>query len=216
MTKIMQSALSPLSLPMTHVLYIKLLVRTSHPQHTSGKKFLIKTFRMTTGDSKIPFLLLLSSSPFLRTSQRLSSFDLYVGETFSNQLQAVFTLAVGLIIGFTASWKISLVVIATFPINVCIWMKSCRFLKKKSFQSSEIFKFFPFLALIDFTILPLLWHRSRQVRCAWPSGQGSTSMKVMRNCLKKKRRNVRTTLSNHSIYSNMYFKLLTLSHTPHS
>jgi ATP-binding cassette subfamily B (MDR/TAP) protein 1 len=40
------------------------------------------------------------------------------GETFSNQLQAVFTLAVGLIIGFTASWKITLVVMATFPINI--------------------------------------------------------------------------------------------------
>jgi ABC-type multidrug transport system fused ATPase/permease subunit len=40
------------------------------------------------------------------------------GETFSNQLQAVFTLLVGLIIGFTASWKITLVVIATFPINI--------------------------------------------------------------------------------------------------
>jgi ATP-binding cassette subfamily B (MDR/TAP) protein 1 len=40
------------------------------------------------------------------------------GETFSNQLQALFTLAAGLIIGFTASWKITLVVIATFPINI--------------------------------------------------------------------------------------------------
>lgn len=40
------------------------------------------------------------------------------GETLSNQMQAVFTLAVGLIIGFTASWKISLVVMATFPINI--------------------------------------------------------------------------------------------------
>jgi ATP-binding cassette subfamily B (MDR/TAP) protein 1 len=40
------------------------------------------------------------------------------GETFSNQLQAIFTLMVGLIIGFTASWKITLVVIATFPINI--------------------------------------------------------------------------------------------------
>ena len=45
-------------------------------------------------------------------------YTMYVGETFSNQLQAVFTLAIGLIIGFSASWKISLVVIATFPINV--------------------------------------------------------------------------------------------------
>ena len=40
------------------------------------------------------------------------------GETLSNQLQALFTLAVGLVIGFTASWKVSLVVIATFPINI--------------------------------------------------------------------------------------------------
>ena len=40
------------------------------------------------------------------------------GETFSNQLQACFTLLVGLIIGFTASWKITLVVLATFPINI--------------------------------------------------------------------------------------------------
>jgi ABC-type multidrug transport system fused ATPase/permease subunit len=40
------------------------------------------------------------------------------GETFSNQLQACFTLLVGLVIGFTASWKITLVVLATFPINI--------------------------------------------------------------------------------------------------
>lgn len=40
------------------------------------------------------------------------------GETFSNQLQAMFTLTVGLIIGFTASWQISLVVLATFPLNI--------------------------------------------------------------------------------------------------
>ena len=54
-------------------------------------------------------------------SSLIPSFHVDVGETFSNQLQAVFTLAIGLIIGFTASWKISLVVIATFPINVCTY-----------------------------------------------------------------------------------------------
>ena len=40
------------------------------------------------------------------------------GESLARQLQAFFTLAVGLILGFRASWKISLVVIAAFPINI--------------------------------------------------------------------------------------------------
>jgi len=40
------------------------------------------------------------------------------GESLARQLQAFFTLAVGLILGFRASWKIALVVIAAFPINI--------------------------------------------------------------------------------------------------
>jgi ATP-binding cassette subfamily B (MDR/TAP) protein 1 len=40
------------------------------------------------------------------------------GESLARQLQAFFTLAVGVILGFRASWKISLVVIAAFPINI--------------------------------------------------------------------------------------------------
>jgi len=40
------------------------------------------------------------------------------GETFANQLQALFTLLAGLLIGFTASWKITMVVLATFPLNI--------------------------------------------------------------------------------------------------
>lgn len=40
------------------------------------------------------------------------------GEAIAKQLQAIFTLVIGLGIGFSASWKIALVVIATFPLNV--------------------------------------------------------------------------------------------------
>ena len=40
------------------------------------------------------------------------------GETFANQLQAICTLLVGLLIGFSATWKVSLVVLACFPISV--------------------------------------------------------------------------------------------------
>jgi ATP-binding cassette subfamily B (MDR/TAP) protein 1 len=40
------------------------------------------------------------------------------GESLARQLQAFFTLAVGLILGFRASWKVALVVIAAFPINI--------------------------------------------------------------------------------------------------
>ena len=40
------------------------------------------------------------------------------GETLARQLQALFTLAIGLGIGLSASYKIALVVIATFPINI--------------------------------------------------------------------------------------------------
>jgi ATP-binding cassette, subfamily B (MDR/TAP), member 1 len=40
------------------------------------------------------------------------------GEALAKQLQATFTLLVGCIIGFTASWRIALVVIACFPANI--------------------------------------------------------------------------------------------------
>ena len=40
------------------------------------------------------------------------------GEALAKQLQAVFTLLVGCVIGFTASWRIALVVIACFPVNI--------------------------------------------------------------------------------------------------
>jgi len=40
------------------------------------------------------------------------------GEALVKQIQAFFTLAIGVIIGFTASWKMSLVVIAAFPLNI--------------------------------------------------------------------------------------------------
>jgi ABC-type multidrug transport system fused ATPase/permease subunit len=39
-------------------------------------------------------------------------------EAVAKQFQAFFTLAVGIILGFTASWKIAFVVLATFPLNV--------------------------------------------------------------------------------------------------
>ncbi len=40
------------------------------------------------------------------------------GEALANQIRALFVLAVGMAIAFSASWKIALVVIATFPINI--------------------------------------------------------------------------------------------------
>jgi ATP-binding cassette, subfamily B (MDR/TAP), member 1 len=40
------------------------------------------------------------------------------GEAVAKQIQALFTLAVGVGLGFSASWKIALVVLATFPLNV--------------------------------------------------------------------------------------------------
>ena len=40
------------------------------------------------------------------------------GEAIAKQLQAFFTLLIGLIIGYMASWKIASVVIATFPLNI--------------------------------------------------------------------------------------------------
>jgi ATP-binding cassette, subfamily B (MDR/TAP), member 1 len=39
-------------------------------------------------------------------------------EAIAKQFQAFFTLAVGIILGFMASWKIAFVVLATFPLNV--------------------------------------------------------------------------------------------------
>lgn len=41
-----------------------------------------------------------------------------IGESVAKQLQAMFTLVIGLVIGFTASWKIAFVVLATFPLNI--------------------------------------------------------------------------------------------------
>jgi ABC-type multidrug transport system fused ATPase/permease subunit len=40
------------------------------------------------------------------------------GESLAKQAMAISTLIVGVVLGFTASWKISLVVIATFPLNI--------------------------------------------------------------------------------------------------
>ena len=40
------------------------------------------------------------------------------GEALAKQLQAAFTLIIGLGIGLSASWKITLVVLATFPVNI--------------------------------------------------------------------------------------------------
>jgi len=40
------------------------------------------------------------------------------GEALAKQLQAVFTLALGLALGFSASWKIAFVVLACFPLNI--------------------------------------------------------------------------------------------------
>ena len=40
------------------------------------------------------------------------------GEALAKQLQALFTFVIGLGVGLSASWKISLVVLATFPLNM--------------------------------------------------------------------------------------------------
>lgn len=40
------------------------------------------------------------------------------GESLAKQAMAVSTLVVGVILAFTASWKISLVVLATFPLSI--------------------------------------------------------------------------------------------------
>lgn len=40
------------------------------------------------------------------------------GEGLAKQLQALFTLALGLALGFSASWKIAFVVLATFPLSI--------------------------------------------------------------------------------------------------
>lgn len=40
------------------------------------------------------------------------------GETMAKQIQAVFTLLIGLGIGLAASWKVGLVILATFPLSI--------------------------------------------------------------------------------------------------
>lgn len=40
------------------------------------------------------------------------------GNSVARQAQVLFTLAVSLVLGFTASWQIALVVIAALPLNV--------------------------------------------------------------------------------------------------
>jgi ABC-type multidrug transport system fused ATPase/permease subunit len=41
-----------------------------------------------------------------------------IGETLARQLQAGFTLVIGLAVGLSASWRIGLVVLATLPVNL--------------------------------------------------------------------------------------------------
>ena len=48
------------------------------------------------------------------------------GETFAAQLQATCTLFIGLFIGFSATWKVSLVVLACFPVSVVAGMLRSR------------------------------------------------------------------------------------------
>lgn len=40
------------------------------------------------------------------------------GETLARQIQAMFTLAIGLGLGLSASWRIALVVLSTFPLSI--------------------------------------------------------------------------------------------------
>ena len=44
--------------------------------------------------------------------------DLGFGNSVARQMQVAFTLGISLVIGFTASWQIALVVIATLPLNI--------------------------------------------------------------------------------------------------
>ena len=83
----------------------------------------------------LPSLSLLSLSSIPRILPNLHFLYEIVGETLSNQLQACFTLLIALVIGFTSSWKITLVVIATFPINVraCIHRLNAIFLRHEAF-----------------------------------------------------------------------------------
>lgn len=132
---------------------------------------------------------------------------MYVGETFSNQLQAVFTLAIGLIIGFSASWKISLVVIATFPINVRVsvrallcpdlpfdWLafyRTASVYLSLNLKQPRVNVFI--LSLTTYSIhLPqicsiysqpyTLWYRLQQALCVWRRGQGNTLKAMTRSC----------------------------------
>jgi ABC-type multidrug transport system fused ATPase/permease subunit len=41
-----------------------------------------------------------------------------VGEALARQLQACFTLIIGIAIGLNASWQVALVTISTFPLNI--------------------------------------------------------------------------------------------------
>jgi ATP-binding cassette subfamily B (MDR/TAP) protein 1 len=58
------------------------------------------------------------------------------GVNLASQLQAIFTLFVAMIIGFTASWRISLVVLATFPITIFAGIISARFTVGQNFDPS--------------------------------------------------------------------------------
>jgi ABC-type multidrug transport system fused ATPase/permease subunit len=40
------------------------------------------------------------------------------GGSIARELQAFFTLVIGLALGLSSSWKIALVVLATFPLNI--------------------------------------------------------------------------------------------------
>jgi ABC-type multidrug transport system fused ATPase/permease subunit len=44
--------------------------------------------------------------------------DVGFGNSIARQLQVACTLCISLIIGFSASWQIALVVIATLPLNI--------------------------------------------------------------------------------------------------
>ena len=54
------------------------------------------------------------------------------GEAFAKQLEAVFTLVIGLILGLQASWQIALVVLATFPISI-----AASVIRMKAFQGQS-------------------------------------------------------------------------------
>ena len=71
------------------------------------------------------------------------------GDTMAKQLQALFTLAVGLGLSFAATWKLSLVVLSTFPFTIVaaiIQMNAFAGLRYSTVQYSAIASMLPYFS----------------------------------------------------------------------